>query len=83
MAVGAKAAIHGGRAVRALALSERAEAIERSLEDPEIVRANIARYRSSAPTQTEGTGNRLSLVRMASAGLVHTKGLGSSLCSLR
>jgi hypothetical protein len=35
-----------GLAARALALSERAEAIERSLEDPEIVRANIARYRS-------------------------------------
>src|SRR5205814_8141089 len=37
----------------------------------------------SALTQTEGTGNRLSLVRMAAAGWVHTKGLGSSLCSLR
>ena len=40
-------------------------------------------YGASALTQTEGTGNRLSLARMASAGLVHTKGLGSSLCSLR
>jgi ABC-type uncharacterized transport system substrate-binding protein len=38
---------------------------------------------TSARTQTEDTGSRLSLARMASAGLVHTKGLGSSLCSLR
>jgi di/tricarboxylate transporter len=37
----------------------------------------------SARAQTEGTGRRLSLARMASAGLVQTKGLGSSLCALR
>jgi GTPase len=39
--------------------------------------------RTSALDQTEGTGSRLSLARMASAGLVQTKGLGSSLCALR
>ncbi len=33
-------------ASRALELSERAEAIENSMEDPEILRANISRYRS-------------------------------------
>ncbi len=33
-------------ASRALELSERAEAIERSIEDPSILRANIARYRA-------------------------------------
>lgn len=33
-------------AERALELAERAEAIERAQEDPEIVRANIVRYRS-------------------------------------
>ena len=38
---------------------------------------------ASALAQTEGTGSRLSLARMASAGLVQTKGLGSSLCALR
>jgi len=36
---------------------------------------------ASALIQTEGTGSRWSLVRMVSAGLVQTKGLGSSLCS--
>ena len=35
---------------------------------------------ASAPTQTEGTGRRLSLARITSAGLVQTKGLGSALC---
>src|SRR5260221_6404110 len=38
---------------------------------------------ASALTQTEGTGSRLSLARIASAGLVHAKGLGSWLCSAR
>jgi hypothetical protein len=38
---------------------------------------------SSALTQTEGTGRRLTLARMTSAGLVQTKGLGSALCSSR
>src|SRR5229473_7320940 len=38
---------------------------------------------TSALTQTEGTGSRLSLARIASAGLVHAKGLGSWLCSAR
>lgn len=33
-------------AARALELSERAEAIERSIEDPSIIRANVARYRA-------------------------------------
>ncbi len=33
-------------AARALELSERAEAIERSQEDPQIVRSNVERYRS-------------------------------------
>src|SRR5271169_156394 len=33
---------------------------------------------ASALAQTEGTGSRLSLARMASAGLVQVKGLGSS-----
>jgi len=33
-------------AARALALSERAEAIANSMEDPEIIRMNIARYRA-------------------------------------
>jgi hypothetical protein len=33
-------------AARALELSERAEAIANSAEDPEIIRANIARYRT-------------------------------------
>ena len=37
----------------------------------------------SALTQTEGTGSRLSLARMASAGLVQTNGLASSLCCVR
>ncbi len=33
-------------AARALELSERAEAIARSIEEPSIIRANIARYRA-------------------------------------
>ena len=33
-------------AARALELSERAEAIANSVENPEIIRANIARYRA-------------------------------------
>ena len=33
-------------AARALDLAERAEAIERAQEEPEIIRANIVRYRS-------------------------------------
>jgi hypothetical protein len=35
----------------------------------------------SAPTQTDSTRQRSSLVRMASADLVQTKGLGLALCS--
>jgi len=38
---------------------------------------------SSAPTQTEGTGSRVSFARMSLAGLVQTKGFGSRLCSSR
>src|ERR1700687_938160 len=38
---------------------------------------------TSALTQTEGTGRRLTLARMTSVGLVQTKGLGSALCSSR
>jgi peptidoglycan hydrolase-like protein with peptidoglycan-binding domain len=37
--------------------------------------------RASAATHSEGTGRRSILARMVSAGLVQTKGLGSSLCS--
>ncbi len=36
---------------------------------------------TSALTHSEGTGMRLILARMVSAGLVQTKGLGFSLCS--
>ena len=38
---------------------------------------------ASAPTQTDGTGQRSSLARMASAVLVRRKGLGLALCSAR
>jgi hypothetical protein len=38
---------------------------------------------ASAPTQTEGTGSRVSLSRMSRAGLVQRKGFGSRLCSSR
>src|SRR6516165_9509349 len=38
---------------------------------------------SSAVTQTDGTGQRSSLARMASADFVQTKGLGLALCSVR
>ena len=41
-------------AARALELSERAEAIANSGEDPEIIRANIARYRAMLAA---GTGD--------------------------
>ena len=40
-------------------------------------------YHSSALNQTDGTGQRSSLARMASADWVHTKGLGQALCSAR
>ena len=39
------------------------------------------REHSSALTHSEGAGKRWSLPRMASADLVQTKGVGSSLCS--
>jgi hypothetical protein len=39
--------------------------------------------RASAVTQTDGTGQRSSLARMASADFVQTKGLGLALCSAR
>ena len=48
-----------------------------------IAMVNALFYIASALDQTEGTGSRLSLARMASAGLVQTKGLGWSLCALR
>ena len=38
---------------------------------------------ASAVTQTDGTGQRSSLARMASADFVQTKGLGLALCSVR
>jgi hypothetical protein len=38
---------------------------------------------TSALTQTDSTGQRSSLARMASADLVQTKGLGLALCSAR
>jgi hypothetical protein len=38
---------------------------------------------ASAPTQTDGTGQRSSLARIVSADLVQTKGLGLALCSAR
>jgi Family of unknown function (DUF5677) len=38
---------------------------------------------ASAMTQTDGTGQRSSLARMSSAGLVQTKGLRLALCSAR
>jgi hypothetical protein len=37
----------------------------------------------NALSQTDGTGQRSSLARMASADWVHTKGLGQALCSAR
>jgi hypothetical protein len=40
-------------------------------------------YIASAPTQTDSTRQRSSLVRMGSADLVQTKGLGLALCSSR
>ncbi len=38
---------------------------------------------ASALAQTDGTGRRSSLVRIASADLVQTKGFGLTLCSAR
>jgi hypothetical protein len=38
---------------------------------------------TSAPAQTDSTGRRLSLARIAVADLVQTKGLGWALCSTR
>ena len=43
---------------------------------PDNARILLDGSHASALTQTEGTGNRLSLARIASAGLVHAKGLG-------
>jgi len=43
----------------------------------------LGKWVPSALTQTEGTGWRLILARMTSAGLVQTKGLGSALCTSR
>src|SRR5438270_13890439 len=40
-----------------------------------------ARIPASALSQTDGTGQRSSLARIASADLVQTKGLGLALCS--
>ena len=40
-------------------------------------------FAASALTQTDGTGQRSSLARMALADLVQTKGLGLAFCSAR
>jgi phage tail tape-measure protein len=68
-------------------LAARAPAIEAELDHMarqlDIEANKLASASASASTQTEGTGNRSSLARMASSGLVHTKGLGLSLCSSR
>lgn len=45
------------------------------------VRARVRE--TSALNQTDGTGQRSSLARMASADWVQTKGLGLALCSAR
>src|SRR5215813_4868361 len=45
--------------------------------------AHRALRHPSAPNQTDGTGQRWSLARIASADLVQTKGLGLALCSAR
>ena len=44
-------------------------------------RKQFREWLTSALTQSEGTGNRLSLARMTSAGLVQMKGLAILLCS--
>ena len=43
----------------------------------------VRSYKPTALTQTEGTGQRSSFARIASADWVHTKGLGLALCSAR
>jgi SMC interacting uncharacterized protein involved in chromosome segregation len=45
-------------AARALELSERAEAIENSMEDPEIIRMNISRYRSILSAGVSDAGQK-------------------------
>jgi hypothetical protein len=52
----------------------------RSLDDREV--SNAFEY-SSALSQTDGTGRRSSLARMASADFVQTNALGLALCSAR
>ncbi len=53
-------------AARALALSERAEAIERSIEDPTIIRANIERYRGMLRSGTHDEAQRRIVEEMLS-----------------
>ncbi len=53
-------------AARALDLAERAEAIERAQEDPEIIRANIARYRSMLAAGVEDENQRRIVAEMLS-----------------
>jgi hypothetical protein len=55
--------------------------IEGRPSPPTPRKTGIAPY--SALSQTDGTGQRSSLARMASADLVQTKGLGLALCSAR
>jgi hypothetical protein len=52
----------------------------RSLERSE---ATLRDSEASAPNQTDGTGQRSSLSKIASADWVQTKGLGLALCSAR
>ena len=54
-----------------------------STDTPPLVSAPYATNGASALAQTESTGSRLRLARMAWAGLVQRKGLGSSLCCFR
>jgi CRP-like cAMP-binding protein len=53
-------------AARALALSERAEAIERSIEDPTIIRANIERYRAMLASGIKDEGKQRIVEEMLS-----------------
>ena len=51
-------------AERALQLSERAEAIERSVEHPDILRANIRRFRSMIEQGIEDAAQKLIVEEM-------------------
>jgi hypothetical protein len=59
-------AIQKEMAARALELSERAEAIERSIEDPTIIRTNIERYRRMLASGVKDEGQRRILEEMLS-----------------